>query len=132
MPRALSFLVAASALFASTQAWAACSEDVAELEQRLQRLEAQTELEAQAEETAAPQGQSDKTEVKVQEEPAEVEVESEEGGAEPGENWFGSAPSLDGAREQIDNARSLAEDGEEEGCMGHVEQARAILDQIDN
>ncbi len=58
----------------------------------------------------------------------DVDVPVDEEGTEPAESWFGgSPPAPAGAEEQLDSARSMAEAGDEQGCMSHVEQAARII-----
>ena len=53
-------------------------------------------------------------------------LEGQDGGVEPQENWFGSPDPIENAAEQLENARRLADAGDEAGCMAEVEHARQI------
>ncbi|HET6520285.1 MAG TPA: hypothetical protein VFG47_10810, partial [Geminicoccaceae bacterium] len=61
----------------------------------------------------------------------EVEVTAEPPGGEgqPQDTWLGgtSPSSLQGAREQLDGARTTAEAGNEAGCLEQVAQAERII-----
>jgi hypothetical protein len=117
-----SMLAAAAVLALSTPAGAACLDEVAQLEQRLNRIESADAQQQQA------TGGGDAVEMEMASgEEVEVTVESAEGGTQPQENWFGSPPSREGAEEQLDNAREMAEAGDEQGCMEHAEQAAQIV-----
>ena len=118
-----SMLAAAAVLALSAPAGAACLDEVAQLEQRLNRIES---ADAQQQQQATGGGDTVEMEMASGEE-VEVTVESAEGGTEPQENWFGSPPSREGAEEQLDNAREMAEAGDEQGCMEHAEQAAQIV-----
>lgn len=97
----LVFLSFASAL-AVAPAAAACLEEVAALERRIDKMV--------SDDAKAPQ--------KMRVAPG------------ASENWFGSPASLEGAREQLHNARMMGEDGDEDGCRSHLDQARRIVDGV--
>lgn len=117
-------MLAAAAVLAlsAPAAGAACLDEVAQLEQRLSQIES---VDAQQQQAT---GGGDTVEMEMASgEEVQVTVESAEGGTEPQENWFGSPPSREGAEEQLDNAREMAQAGDEQGCMEHVEQAAQIV-----
>jgi hypothetical protein len=120
-----SMLAAAAVLALSAPAaGAACLDQIAQLEQRLNRIESADAQQQQQQAT----GGGDTVEMEMASgEEVEVTVESAEGGTQPQENWFGSPPSREGAEEQLDNAREMAEAGDEQGCMEHAEQAAQIV-----
>ena len=118
-------LAAATMVALAAPAGAGCLDQVAELEQRLNQLEA-----AEAQQQAAGGTTVEMTTAGGGE--VEVTVEEEgQGGTQPQENWFGSPPSREGAEEQLQNAREMAQLGDEQGCAGHVEQAAQILTAIE-
>src|SRR3546814_12369646 len=48
--------------------------------------------------------------------------------AQPKESWNGSPHSTKNAKEQIENAKSMATDGKEDGCMKIVQEARQMME----
>lgn len=108
-------LAAALTLGSAMPAAAACADDVAALEERLAQL--------------PPEGQEEE-QVELNTTGGEVTVGAEQS-EEPTDSWFGPVPSVEGARLQLDNARELAEDGDEAGCQGHVDQAREIVEGLE-
>src|SRR3546814_15144079 len=42
--------------------------------------------------------------------------------AQPKESWHGSPPSKKNAKEKLENAKSMAQDGKEDGCMRSEER----------
>jgi exonuclease VII small subunit len=96
----------------ATPATAVCVDEIAQLEQRMEQLDS---------------GAERRKPVDLGRGEREVTVEAEEGGVDPQENWFGSPPSLEEARDQLENARQMAGDGNEDGCMGHIEHVRQII-----
>jgi hypothetical protein len=91
---------------------AECLDEVADLETRL----------------AALAFDEDPTEeVEVETAQGEVTVEAPEDGAEPAERWFHPPRSVAGARERVEAARVMAEDGDEQGCMELVAEARDLV-----
>jgi hypothetical protein len=91
---------------------AECLDEVAELETRLAAL-------AIEEEPTEP--------VEVETAQGEVTVEAPEDGAGPEERWFHPPRSVEGARERVEGARQMAEDGDQDGCLELVEEARGLV-----
>ena len=110
-------LAMAFVLGASAAAAAACGDQVSELEQQLAQLESQ--------------GSEESEQAPVRTSSGEVQVEAESAGSQPQENWFGTPASVEGAQQELDNARTAAENGDEEMCRQHVEQAQKIIDGLE-
>jgi hypothetical protein len=81
----------------------------------------------QAELAALLDGGVDLETVEVEAAGGPVELQGEDGGVGPQENWFGSPASLGHAGDQLDGARILAEQGDEAGCLAQVSHARQIM-----
>ncbi len=116
-------VTAAMWLALTAPAGAACLDEVVQLEQRLSQLGA-TDAQDQAtgEETVRMTMEGGR-EVEVT-----VEETVEDEAAQPQESWFGeSPPTPKGAEDELRNAREIAEAGDEQGCMEHVEQAARII-----
>src|SRR3546814_17335061 len=47
--------------------------------------------------------------------------------AQPKESWHGSPPSKKNAKEKLENAKSMAQDGTEDGSMQPVKAARQLM-----
>lgn len=97
----------------ASPAAAVCLDDVAQLEQRVRQLQA-----------------ADDT-IQLETPRGDVAMDRETGGAEPDESWFGAPPSLPGVAQQLQDARTMAEEGDENGCMSLVEQARTTLEALE-
>jgi Transposase IS116/IS110/IS902 family len=124
MPKVTLFTVAAW-LALTLPAGAACLDEVAQLEQRLSQLEA-----ADARDQAA----GDETVRMTMEDGREVAVpvEQTEDASQPQESWFGeSPPAPEGAEEELQSAREMAEGGDEPGCREHAEQAARIISALE-
>ncbi len=109
-------LPAAAALMLSVASPVAanCLDEIEQLEARLDQLP--------EEEEEQPTEQ-----VEVETQQGDVTVTAPEGGADPQERWFHLPRSVEGARERLDGAREVAEDGDEEGCQELVEEARDLV-----
>jgi hypothetical protein len=57
-----------------------------------------------------------------------VVVEQAPGGVLPNESWGGASSATGEARDKLRDARLMAEDGDEDGCLVLVEEARLIID----
>ena len=102
-------------------AGAACLDEVAQLEQRLSQLEAAD---------ARDQATGDETVRMTMRDGREVAVpvEPTEDASQPQESWFGeSPPAPEGAEEELQGARGMAEGGDEQGCREHAELAARII-----
>ena len=108
---ALPVLVALSAN--ATPAAASCLDEITVLERRIAVLEGATET------------------VRLQTRTRTIELEREVGGAGPAENWFGQPPTLDGAANQLENARAMAGDDDETGCIAVLAQVRRIVEHLE-
>lgn len=95
-------------------AGAACLDEVADLEQQLAQLDTQREEQVELETSSG--------EVTV---PAQ-----EEKSAEPDESYHGASISPDRAAELLEDARSLAQEGDEAGCMQKLEQASRTIEEL--
>jgi Lhr-like helicase len=61
-----------------------------------------------------------------------VTVEQTEDASQPQESWFGeSPPAPEGAAEELQGARGMAEGGDEQGCREHAEQAARIISALE-
>ena len=120
-----SMLAVAAVLALSAPAGAACLDEVAQLEQRLSRIKSADVQQQQQQAT----GGGDTVEMEMASgEEVEVTVDETEGATQPQESWFGeSPPSPKGAEKELQSARGMAEDGDEQGCMAHVKQAARIV-----
>ncbi len=143
-------LATAALLALTAPAGAACLDQIAELEPRLARLESEAAGGAQQQQQATTAGvqQQQPERQQPQQQPAadeavevtmqdgqEVEVTAEPSGGEgqPQDTWLGgtSPSSVQGAREQLDGARTAAEEGNEEGCLEQLEQAERIVNGLE-
>lgn len=115
-------LAAATVLAFTAPAAAACLDHVAELEERLARIEAEA---AGPQEPTAADETVDATMSGGQE--VELPVDEPEPGTEPPESWFGSPPASVTAEEQLQGARDMAAAGDEAACMEHAAQAERII-----
>lgn len=113
MFRRVGALGTALVLLGGPPAAAICIDDVAQLEQQARELEAE-----------------DAT-LRFETREGELAMEREAGGAEPRESWFGAPSSLASAVRDLQDARTLAEEGDEDGCMGLVEEARGTLQALE-
>ena len=111
MTRAL-LAAAALNLILAAPVSAACLDEIEGLEQQIHDMQATAQDQESARVETADGGQ--------------VMLEDEDGGVEPQENWFGSPDTIENAAEQLENARRLADAGNEAGCMAEVEHARQI------
>lgn len=113
-------LIATTALIAIGAAWpaaATCVDEITKLEERLSSLPPDHQREEQ---------------VSVQTKQGDVELEAEAGGEQPAESWFHEPQSPEGVADQLEKARALAQDGEEEGCMEQVQQAERVLSGLES
>ena len=106
----------------SAPAGAACLDEVAQLSERLNQLESAEAAEQQP-------GDGETVEMKMAGgREVEMTVDEAEGGTDPQESWFGeSPPAPAGAEAELDNAREMAQAGDEQGCMAQAEQAAQII-----
>ena len=119
-----SVLAAAAFVALSAPAGAACLDEVAQLSQRLTQLQS-----AEAEQQPGD-GETVEMEMAGGRE-VRMTVDDAEGGTEPQESWFGSPPSIGEAKDQLDNAREMAQAGDEQGCMAQAEQAAQIISALE-
>ena len=70
-------------------------------------------------------GREEKVELRTQS--GRVTVEQQAEGAPPTESWGGASSGLAGAREKLHDARLMHQDGNEDGCLILVEEARAMV-----
>ena len=117
--------VAVALALSAAPAGAACLDDVAQLGERLEQLQT-----AEAEQQA---GDGEKIQMEMAGgREVEMTVDEAEGGTDPQESWFGeSPPAPAGAEAELDNAREMAQAGDEQGCMEHAEQAARIISALE-
>jgi hypothetical protein len=126
-------LLAAVTLLAFTApAAATCLDQIGQLEQRLAQIETETaDVQQQPVAGAEQQPAADETVEVEMEGGEEVEVTAAQPGTEdqPQDTWLGgtSPASVQGAREQLDGARGMAEAGDEAACLEQVAQAERII-----
>jgi hypothetical protein len=124
---------AAAVLLAFTApAAATCLDQIAQLEERLAQFETETaDAQQQAVAGAEQQPAAEETVELEMEGGEEVEVTAAQPGTEdqPQDTWLGgtSPASVQGAREQLDGARGMAEAGDEAACLEQVAQAERIV-----
>lgn len=94
-------------------AGAKCLNQVADLEQRLSQVDTEREEQVQLD-TGSGQ----------------AAVSAEEEGVEPKESWHGDSISVDTAAQQLEDARSLAEEGDEAGCVQKLDQASRMIEEL--
>lgn len=109
-------LAALFGLVVAGPAAAACQDQIAELQDRVARLNSEG---------------ADEQSTTVTTSEGEVEVEADAEGAEPQENWFEQSPSPEAAEQQLDAARTAARNGDEEMCQQHIEQTRKMIDALE-
>lgn len=113
MLRRVGALGTALVLLGGPPAAAICLDDVAQLEHQAHELEAEDDT------------------IRFETGDGELAMEREPGGAEPQESWFGAPSSLASAVRDLQDARTLAEGGDEDGCMSLVEEARTTLQALE-
>lgn len=95
-------------------AGAECLDQVADLEQQLSQIDTERQEQVQLETSSG-----------------EATVAAvEEKGVEPDESYHGASISPDTAAGQLEDARSLAEEGNEAGCMQKLEQASRMIEEL--
>lgn len=94
-------------------AGAECLDQVADLEQQLSRVDTEREEQVQLDTSSGETG-----------------VAAEEEGVEPKESWHGDSVSVETAAEQLEDARSLAEEGDEAGCMQKLEHTSRMIEEL--
>ena len=108
MSRSL-LLSALLALTTISPAAAECVAVIAELQERIVTLEGQERP------------------VEVRSATGRIEVERAPGGVQPTESWGGATSGMANVSDKLRNARRLAQNGDEDGCLVLVEEARIIV-----
>lgn len=105
------------ALGSASAAGAACGDQLGQLEDRVANLDTSGSQQQSASVSTSGGG--------------EVQVEGTAEGSEPQETWMGNPPTPENAKEQIKNARVAADNGNEDMCQQHVEQARKMIEALE-